>query len=339
MKTFEAVMEDRPLGFLFRDLQESTIYVSLNVLDHQYTSLQQFVDFGVATAVQLSMDPKDQKHQEYLQTSQFGVNQVPAVSFGNIINAGELVCFHLIRYSTSSNHPAKEGAEVPLNLSARNMAYPEDLNILGKSYTLQSVVVHETFGLLSSFKNNGHYFTIARTTDEDEEWVILDDSTATVTTKEVALSKVKTATLLFYSRVADDDEIESIDTSTTSAVVQRSQRELVMMRQAISEAMMFSNDFALSLAQQHSHQQTILQLTHQFGKQAVRSALALHQQNSTLDVAGLAKTFYQEKMLLSKQVLLEEFQCDEELIDQALMLSKGSLNKARDSLNASLGQQ
>jgi len=220
------------------------------------------------------------------------------------------------------------------------MAYPENLNILGKSYTLQSVVVHESWSFgLSSFKNTGHYFTIARTTDEDEEWVILDDSTATVTTKDVALSKVKTATLLFYSRVADDNDIESADTSTTSttpaAVVQRSPSDLVMMRQSIAEAMIFSNDFAFSPAQP----QQILQLIHRFGKQAVRSALALHQQNCALDVAGLAKTFYQEKLLLSKQVLMEEFECREELIDQALMLNKGSLNKARDALNSSHGQQ
>jgi len=329
----EALIEDRPMGFIFSDHWIATRYITYNVLDYDYKSLQEYVDGGLAEAVGLQLEPvKDERHAQYVQTNGLKMEgktvTVPAVKFTNIIRPGQLICFHLVRYGAGRTSP---------RLAYQHVEYGEELRILGIPYRLQSVVVHEAFG---GFGNAGHYYTIARTQDEREHWVELNDDRVTVVGARHAISKTATATLLFYSR-REDTEKDEADAQVAlqqpilagQAFIQRDRTSSNLLRGVIQDSLPFSHDFIP--ATHHSALYHRYRKNCAYSQQTVRQALAIKaskgsssSHTSGVSVESLLPVLEGEARNLATLRLLERFPRNLAEINQALDRFQGNYQKA-----------
>lgn len=317
----EAIVEDRPVGFVFADHWIPTRYIHYNVLDLDFRSLQEFVDLGVSEAVQLKLDPKhDKRHFEYIATKEMleevPLEVVPSVKYSNIIKPGELLCFHLVRYSASTS--AITGSSP--RLAAMQVEYPETLTVVGQTYRLQAVVVHEAWQGLG---NAGHYYTFARTQDVGEPWVELNDKRVFVVSQQYVLSKTSTATLLFYARQQDSEDENKVDLAAVP-FIQRSRKGTNMLRAAIADAIPFSHDFRPS---QFLRATSLLYESKGYSKQSVRQALALGDSVGPDLIPELEK-LEKERRSFATERLLDMFPDRFKEISEVLNRHNGSYQEA-----------
>lgn len=317
-------MEDRPMGYIFKDKWESTRYIQYNVLDYDYSTLQHYIDYGVSTSVQLKLDPNaDERHKEYMEVREMTEAPVVAsVKFNNIIKPGQLLCFHLVRYSSGR----QSGGQASPRLASVQLEYQEEIKIAHLTYVLQSVVVHETW---PGFGNQGHYYTISRTMDEKEPWVELNDSKVTVVPKSHALSKLSTATLLFYALKEDQeptvmDSVISLDLSDVK-FIHRDRSATNMLRTVIQDSIPFSHDFQTEIHRKSLHS---LYESKGFSRSSVRQAFAIINTSPEKDMQPLLQTLDSEKMSLAAEMLTERFPNRAGEIAAALEKHKGNYQLA-----------
>lgn len=311
------------MGYIFKDQWQSTRYIQYNVLDYDFHSLQHYIDYGVAAAVNLILDPKtDDRHKEYMELNEIKeAPMVAAVKFNNIIKPGQLLCFHLIRYSTGRN----SGQSSP-RLASVQLEYQEEIKIMHQTYVLQSVVVHETW---PGFGNQGHYYTIARTADEKEPWVELNDSKVSVVPKSHALSKTSTATLLFYALKEDQeptlmDSVIGVDLSSVK-FIHRDRSATNMIRHVIQDSTSFSHDFHIEIHRRSLHS---LYESKGYSRSTVRQAFSIINVDPTKDMQTLLQTLDAEKMTLATEMLTERFPNRALEIAEALQKHKGNYQLA-----------
>lgn len=264
----EVLMEDSPVGFIFIDRWVPDLYVRLNVGDHSFAGLQECLNVGVAEAVTLALEPSDPRHAQFLEATAYVGPEVPAVKFRNVIQPGDVLCFHLIRYN-SGGRPSQD--MVQHEQSA--LPYPEELQVLGVAFQLQSLVVHEHW---HGFGNSGHYFTIARTNDEAEPWIELSDEHVAAVSRAHALSKTRSATLLFYARKAVQSSTPPplIRDCAGLPFIQRTHRGTGLARQTVAHSLGHAKAFG---PRPHERAEYLLHSQHGYSAPVIRQALRLHQ--------------------------------------------------------------
>lgn len=317
---YEAIMEDRPLGFIFADHWIKTSVVQLNVCDFQFSSLQDFLNTGMAHSISLGMDANDSRHQAFLEERKISVESVEAIRYTNLVNPAEIVCFHLVRYRSKV-----DGSPDSVMIQQKQLEYPEELVIAKHKYKLQSVVVHEPWA-----GNYGHYYTISQTTEEREPWIEMNDAHVSVVTKAYALSKTSHATLLFYVR-EQNEEAEHYEEVNLAGVpfVRRDRQGTNMVRQAILEAVPFSKEFNPKPKETPIY----TRYAPEFSNETIRHAISMQKTlQGEGDMMALLRQAAADSIKLAKESLLAEFPGQADAIDALLEANNGSYQKVAEEL-------
>lgn len=340
----ELLMEDRPKGFIFSDRWQSDRLYQIKLLDFDYASLQDALDYGLAMKAELTLDTSDSRHSEFRSlernkwVSEACLHQeipckIQCIKYTNLEDPGPFVAFDLIRY--------RSGHDYEPSLYEKPFIYSEFINIAKKKYRLQTVIIHTH----ADKGNLGHYFTITRTDDPKEEWVECNDNKVIVANRERALSYVTSATILIYAqeqhelsasmeamRVSQDSPFDSKESARQFMIeqkfIERDRFGSNLVRLAAQQAAAFSHEFKPTADQMKYY----IPYQSKYEKCSVRQALARHSVHAGEDLDDILADIAEEQKAFAVEVLQATYPDSGEAVKQAVEDANGCLEAAQIAL-------
>jgi hypothetical protein len=337
-------MEDRPKGFIFSDRWQSDRLYQIKLLDFDYASLQDSLDYGLAIKAVLTLDKSDSRHSEFRSmdrnkwvseacSEQAIPCKIQCIKYTNLEDPGPFVAFDLIRYRTDHDYEP--------SLFEKPFIYSEFINIAKKKYRLQAVIVHTH----ADKGNLGHYFTITRTDDPKEEWVECNDNKVIVANRERALSYVTSATILIYAQEQHElsASMEAMRVSQDSSFDTKVAARQFMIEQNFIERDRFGSNLVRLAAQQavcfsHEFKATVDQMKYytryqpEYEKSIVRQALARHTVHAGEDLDDILASIAEEQKEFAEEVLQATYPDAIEAVKQAVQDANGCLEAAQIAL-------